>query len=161
MKTRPPGHSHGHRQPGDRSAPTGDARRRLDLDGGGDLWALQAPIQSNMSLVTRGCGSISWGVAFGAVPSQWCRPRSYQKQATENKTVVTLLIILGMFMVLWTPFIIVTFVRSFAPELVGPSTRAITVLMVFVNSAANPVVYSLRNTSFRAAARDFVCACGC
>ncbi|XP_078691589.1 putative G-protein coupled receptor No9 [Branchiostoma floridae x Branchiostoma belcheri] len=86
---------------------------------------------------------------------------SYQKQATENKTVVTLLIILGMFMVLWTPFIIVTFVRSFAPELVGPSTRAITVLMVFVNSAANPVVYSLRNTSFRAAARDFVCACGC
>ncbi|XP_078611388.1 5-hydroxytryptamine receptor 1D-like [Branchiostoma floridae x Branchiostoma japonicum] len=86
---------------------------------------------------------------------------TYQKQATENKTVVTLLIILGMFMVLWTPFIIVTFVRSFAPELVGPSARAVTILMVFVNSAANPVVYSLRNTSFRAAARDFVCACGC
>ncbi|XP_066292986.1 5-hydroxytryptamine receptor 4-like [Branchiostoma lanceolatum] len=86
---------------------------------------------------------------------------TYHRHATENKTVVTLLIILGMFMVLWTPFIIVTFVRSFAPELVGPSVRASTILMVFVNSAANPVVYSLRNTSFRAAARDFVCACGC
>ena len=77
----------------------------------------------------------------------------------ESRTAITLLIVLGIFAVCWLPQMVVNFVRTFQGGAVSSAAQSIAVLLFLLNSACNPIVYSLRNASFRAEAKELVCGC--
>lgn len=67
----------------------------------------------------------------------------------EIKITNTLLIVVVCFMVCWAPFAITMFIDVYYPR---PLPRAIdisTLLLGYANSMCNPVVYGVRNQTFR------------
>ncbi len=79
----------------------------------------------------------------------------------DLRIAVTLLILLGVFILCWTPAIILSITGAVGYHVFfHPVTFVIVTTFIFIVPACNPVVYSLRNSQFRAAATEFLQSIG-
>ena len=69
----------------------------------------------------------------------------------EHKAAVTIGIIMGVFLLCWTPFFIVNVVAGFCKECVPPTTFQVLTWLGYSNSAFNPIIYTIFNKEFRKA----------
>ena len=70
--------------------------------------------------------------------------------ATAKKGALTILIVIGSFVVCWMPFCLLHFAQmSRGKNTGGPTADIITMFIGFVKSACNPIMYSLRYRVFR------------
>ncbi|XP_072043338.1 5-hydroxytryptamine receptor 1B-like [Amphiura filiformis] len=75
----------------------------------------------------------------------------------DLRIAITLLILLGVFILCWTPAIILSIAGATGRrELFHPITFVVVTICFMIVPACNPVVYSLRNSQFRAAANEFL-----
>ncbi|XP_022089415.1 D(1A) dopamine receptor-like [Acanthaster planci] len=101
---------------------------------------------------------------FGAVKPHnmiLARPTKQPRRHADLRTAITLLILLGIFVLCWTPITVLSLVVSFGSlrhDDSSPIYLTVAVALVFVIPACNPFVYSMRNAHFRAAAVDFLSA---
>ena len=71
-----------------------------------------------------------------------------------KKGVITVLIVIGTYMVCWSPFCILLFIQmSQGKEAGGPAADLVTMFIGFANSACNPIIYCIRHRAFREAAK--------
>lgn len=71
-----------------------------------------------------------------------------------KKGVITVLIVIGTYMVCWSPFCILLFIQmSNGKEAGGPAADLVTMFIGFANSACNPIIYCIRHRAFREAAK--------
>jgi len=69
----------------------------------------------------------------------------------EHKAAITIGIIMGVFLLCWTPFFIVNVVAGFCKECISPTTFQVLTWLGYSNSAFNPVIYTIFNAEFREA----------
>ena len=75
----------------------------------------------------------------------------------DLRIAITLLILLGVFILCWTPAIILVITNLAESEkMFHPIALLVVTVAIFTVPACNPVVYSLRNTQFRSAANEFL-----
>ena len=75
----------------------------------------------------------------------------------DAKTAKTLMLVLGVFMVSWTPFFIVIAIESFGGEgEVLDRLYVVGVLLGVLNSSVNPFIYGWKNMEFRRAYLKFL-----
>ena len=72
-----------------------------------------------------------------------------QKTGSDNKASRTLGVIMGVFLFCWTPFFTVNVITAFTP--LPEVLFAITTWLGYINSMANPIIYTIFNKQFRAA----------
>ena len=63
--------------------------------------------------------------------------------------------IIGTFLVLWTPFMLVVILASFEVP-ISMDTITIAKCLHYANSAVNPILYAVLNRAFRRAARGLM-----
>ncbi|XP_072028199.1 LOW QUALITY PROTEIN: adenosine receptor A1-like [Amphiura filiformis] len=74
----------------------------------------------------------------------------------ERRSIKTLVILLGLCIFGWVPICGVILMEIYNPSYeVGQDVRNVVRSFTFINSAANPIVYSLRGEQFRVYARKF------
>ncbi|XP_071797260.1 D(1B) dopamine receptor-like [Asterias amurensis] len=96
---------------------------------------------------------------FGAVKAHnmiLARPNKHPTRHADLRTAVTLLILLGIFVLCWTPIVVLSLLVTFQDVADAHNYLTAAAVIVFVIPACNPLVYSMRNAQFRAAARDFL-----
>ena len=70
--------------------------------------------------------------------------------ASTRKGVTTVLIVIGTYVVCWSPFCILLFVQMACGKTAGgPTADIITMFIGFANSACNPIIYCIRYRAFR------------
>lgn len=70
--------------------------------------------------------------------------------ASTRKGVLTVLIVIGTYMLCWSPFCILLFVQMACGKSTGgPTADLITMFIGFANSACNPIIYCIRYRTFR------------
>ena len=74
----------------------------------------------------------------------------------ELKAVKTIIVVIGLFFVLWVPFFAVTSVRAYRPESVSGPVQRLAFAMAYANSSCNWVVYSIMNKELRKAFKKMV-----
>lgn len=71
-------------------------------------------------------------------------------RASTRKGALTVLIVIGIYMVCWSPFCVLLFVQMARGKSTGgPTADLITMFIGFANSACNPIIYSIRYRAFR------------
>ncbi|XP_062402521.1 dopamine receptor D4a [Sardina pilchardus] len=80
----------------------------------------------------------------------------------ERKAMRVLPVVVGAFMLCWTPFFVVHTLRALCETCAVPSALVSSVTWLgYVNSAVNPVIYTVFNTEFRKVFRKFLPRCHC
>jgi len=69
----------------------------------------------------------------------------------ELKAVKTIIVVIGLFFVLWVPIFAVTGVRAYRPESASGPVQRLAFAMAYSNSSCNWVVYSIMNKELRKA----------
>lgn len=70
--------------------------------------------------------------------------------ASAWKGVLTVLIVIGTYIVCWSPFCVLLFVQMACGKSAGgPTADLITMFIGFANSACNPIIYCIRYRTFR------------
>nr|QBL02591.1 biogenic amine-like GPCR [Tripedalia cystophora] len=96
------------------------------------------------------------------------RPRSESKASRfgrnftirqELKAVKTVIVVIGVFFVLWLPFFLATSVRAYAPSAVPPSWQRVVLGLAYLNSSCNWVIYSVMNRQIREAFKKLLFTC--
>ena len=81
---------------------------------------------------------------------------SYLKR--EIKTIKTLVMLLGLCICGWVPVVCIVLAEIYNPGYqAGLGVRTIVGYLTFINSAINPIMYSLRSEQFRQSARRMIC----
>ncbi|XP_066225735.1 D(4) dopamine receptor [Saccopteryx leptura] len=82
-------------------------------------------------------------------PPQVCRPRA-KITSRERKAMRVLPVVVGVFLVCWTPFFVVHITRALCPTCAVPPRLVSAVTWLgYLNSALNPVIYTVFNAEFR------------
>lgn len=76
------------------------------------------------------------------------RNRSAAQLALEKKLAITVLIVIGMFLLCWLPFFTLNVWTAFEERRIPPAADFITCLLAYANSAFNPLIYGLKNKKF-------------
>eukprot|EP00794_Sanderia_malayensis_P016108 gene16108-17729_t len=74
---------------------------------------------------------------------------SIDRKAMQKKVAVTMIIVLIMFLVCWTPFLIMSLLGAYIPALSTPELGNFGFLLGFANSCCNPVILGTRNRAFK------------
>ena len=77
----------------------------------------------------------------------------------EMKAVKTVIVVIGIFFVLWLPFFTVTAVRAYLPKAVPPSLERLVLGLAYANSSCNFVIYSVMNRRLRRAFYRLLFSC--
>ncbi|XP_032346220.1 D(4) dopamine receptor [Camelus ferus] len=89
----------------------------------------------------------------GSTPAE-PQPQAYRRRAKitgrERKAMRVLPVVVGAFLVCWTPFFVVHITRALCPTCaVSPRLVSAVTWLGYVNSALNPVIYTIFNAEFR------------
>ncbi|KAK6055141.1 hypothetical protein COOONC_07353, partial [Cooperia oncophora] len=88
------------------------------------------------------------------------RKKRRSKESAENKRERkawrTLAIITGTFVACWTPFFLVSLYRPICRCTIPRPVEAVTAWLGYLNSALNPIIYTVFSQDFRAAFKKIV-----
>ncbi|XP_057693576.1 D(4) dopamine receptor-like [Corythoichthys intestinalis] len=89
------------------------------------------------------------------------RRRSRAKINTrERKAMKVLPVVVGVFLLCWTPFFVLHIVRARCQACdIPPAVMSVVTWLGYVNSALNPVIYTVFNTEFRRFFKNFLRQC--
>ncbi|XP_028728153.1 D(4) dopamine receptor [Peromyscus leucopus] len=91
-----------------------------------------------------------------APPSR--RTRGAKITGRERKAMRVLPVVVGAFLMCWTPFFVVHITRALCPAcLVPPRLVSAVTWLGYVNSALNPIIYTVFNAEFRRVFRKSLC----
>ena len=89
------------------------------------------------------------------------RSSTMKRRVMQRQLVSTLIIVLAVFLVCWTPFLIMSLLGGFVPSLYNGYLGDVAFLLGYANSCCNPVVLGVRNRLFKseyeAIIKDFGC----
>ena len=102
----------------------------------------EARIRVGQHLVSRNLKSDDEMASYGGCP---------RMTSEEVKITYTLLIVVACFMICWTPFVVTMFIAVYYPQPLPRSADIITLLLGYMNSMLNPMVYGIRSRAFRKA----------
>ena len=80
----------------------------------------------------------------------------YDGSLSDHKAAITLGIIMGVFLLCWTPFFVVNLTAAACKTCVPPLAFKILTWLGYANSSLNPIIYSIFNTDFREAFRRII-----
>lgn len=78
------------------------------------------------------------------------------QQNVESKITVTVVTILGCFILCWLPFFITYIIRSIDPNVVSPLIMDIFIWLGYFNSSLNPILYGILNKHFYIAFKNIL-----
>ncbi|CAJ0579176.1 unnamed protein product, partial [Mesorhabditis spiculigera] len=87
----------------------------------------------------------------GIIAKRKKRPKESAETKRERKAWRTLGIITGTFVACWTPFFLVSLYRPICQCYVPPLVESLTLWLGYLNSALNPIIYTVFSQDFRAA----------
>ncbi|XP_064480645.1 dopamine receptor 1-like [Ornithodoros turicata] len=79
----------------------------------------------------------------------------------DHKAAITLGIIVGVFLICWVPFFCANIVAAFCKTCISDDCFKFLTWLGYLNSALNPIIYSIFNTEFRDAFRKVITAHAC
>lgn len=85
----------------------------------------------------------------------------YDGSLSDHKAAITLGIIMGVFLLCWTPFFVVNLTAAACKTCVPPLAFKIITWLGYANSSLNPIIYSIFNTDFREAFRRIILPASC
>lgn len=83
--------------------------------------------------------------------SHFLKTISNSPHVQEHKAAITIGILMGVFMLCWTPFFIVNILAGMCTKCVSKTTFQAFSWLGYSNSAFNPIIYSIFNSEFRRA----------
>lgn len=76
----------------------------------------------------------------------------------ETKAAVTILVVIGTFVICWLPFVITSIMIMFgSKDSISDSFFALSSYLICVNSACNPIIYGIMNKQFRTSFVKYLC----
>uniref|UniRef100_A0A8C5P521 D(4) dopamine receptor n=1 Tax=Jaculus jaculus TaxID=51337 RepID=A0A8C5P521_JACJA len=103
-------------------------------------------------------GDPDWALAHQPAPST--RRRRAKITGRERKAMRVLPVVVGAFLVCWTPFFVVHITRALCPScFVPPRLVSAVTWLGYVNSALNPIIYTVFNAEFRTVFRKALRLC--
>ncbi|CAI4228820.1 unnamed protein product [Auanema sp. JU1783] len=94
--------------------------------------------------------------AMGLMPKRKRRPKESAETKRERKAWRTLAIITGTFVACWTPFFLVSLYRPICGCNIPPAVEMVTAWLGYLNSALNPVIYTVFSQDFRTAFKRII-----
>ena len=76
---------------------------------------------------------------------------SVKEKTSDHKAAITLGIIMGVFLLCWTPFFTINIIGAFCKTCIPPAAFSAFTWLGYFNSTLNPLIYSIFNQEFRAA----------
>ena len=76
---------------------------------------------------------------------------SVKQKTSDHKAAITLGIIMGVFLLCWTPFFTINIIGAFCKTCIPPAAFSAFTWLGYFNSTLNPLIYSIFNQEFRVA----------
>ena len=80
--------------------------------------------------------------------SQMSSNASIDRKIMQRQVAVTMIIVLIIFVICWSPFLVMSLFGAYLPVLSNPTLANVAYLLGFANSCCNPVVLGTRNRTF-------------
>ena len=77
------------------------------------------------------------------------RQRQLQVTAEETRITNTFILVVTLFIICWTPFAVTMFFDMYYPRPLPRAVDIISLLLGYLNSMCNPILYGVRNRSFK------------
>ena len=74
---------------------------------------------------------------------------SMDRKHMQKQVAVTMIIVLIVFLICWSPFLVMSLFGAFIPALSNPTLANLAFLLGFANSCCNPIVLGTRNRAFK------------
>ena len=91
---------------------------------------------------------------FNNTNSKHCK---MAQNLSRHKGLATLLVVTLAYLVCWSPFCIMLFIEIGSGKKINGPFGTLAMLMGFVNSCCNPIIYSIKYRSFRLAVASMLC----